>query len=180
MAVEHRQQGQADAGGAGGLADAQGQFRRVGVRRAVGVVVYIMEFGDRGVTGLEHFDVQLSGDDAELIGADFSDEAVHQVAPGPETVVGVARHFRQPGHGPLEGVGVQVRHAGQQWPAQPFGAVCLGVGLDMSQHAAGVDFKTYIMGPSTRQQCAFGKEGGHGSTSSCVICIYIYRRLPAR
>src|SRR3546814_13730853 len=84
MAVEHRQQGQADAGGAGGLADAQGQFRRVGVRRAVGVVVYIMEFGDRGVTGLEHFDVQLTGDDAELIGADFRDKAEHTVSPRSE------------------------------------------------------------------------------------------------
>ena len=126
MAVEHRQQGQADAGGTGGLADAQGQFGRVCVRLAVGVVMHVMKFRDRGITGLEHFDVQLTGDDAELLRADFSDEAIHQIAPGPETVVRIARHFRQPGHGPLEGMGVQIRHARQQRTAQPFGAICSG------------------------------------------------------
>ena len=73
----------------------------------------IMEFGHRGVTGLEHFDVQLAGNNAELFGADFSDEPVHQIAPRPETIVGVACHFGQACHRPLEGMGVQVRHARQ-------------------------------------------------------------------
>ncbi|MNL02851.1 hypothetical protein D3C87_1233720 [compost metagenome] len=137
-------------------------------------MVYVMKFRHRGVTGLEHFDVQLTGDNAELFRADFSDEAIHQVAPGPETVVRIARHFRQPGHGPLEGVGVQVRHARQQRTTQPFGAICVGIGLNMGQNAVGVDLKTYIVGPSTRQQRAFGKEGGHGSAPHRVLFVYTY------
>ena len=40
--------------------------------------------------------------------------AIHQVAPGPETVVRIAGDFRQPGHRPLERVGVQIGHARQQ------------------------------------------------------------------
>ncbi|MNI50148.1 hypothetical protein D3C73_1047930 [compost metagenome] len=111
MAVEHRQQGQADTGGAGGLADAQGQFGRVRVGVAIDVMVHVMKFRNRGVAGLEHFDVQLTGNHAKLFGADFSDEAIHQVAPGPEAVVRITRHFRQPGHRPLKGVGMQVGHA---------------------------------------------------------------------
>lgn len=174
MAVEHRQQRQADAGGNRGLADAQGKFGRVGVGRAVGVVMNVMEFGDRGVAGLEHLDVQLPGDDAELIGTDFTDESVHQVAPGPETVVGVAGHFRQPGHRPLESMGVQVWHAWQQRTRQPFGAVCVGTGLDMDQDAVGVDLKTYIIGPSIRQQRALSEEGGHGlNLGACNLYIHI-------
>jgi hypothetical protein len=98
---------------------------RPGRRTAVVVVVHVVKFRHRGVTGLEHFDVQLTGDDAELFRADFSDEAIHQVAPGPETVVGIASHFRQSRHGALEGVGVQVGHARQQRTAQPFGAICV-------------------------------------------------------
>ncbi len=174
MTVEHWQQGQADTAFAGGLADAQRQFRRIGVRLAVAVVVHVVKFGNRGVTGLEHFDVQLTGDDAELIGADFSDEAVHQIAPGPETVVGVAGHFGQSSHGALEGVRVQVGHSRQQRPAQAFGAVCAGIGVDSGQQAIGADLETYIVGPSLRQQCAFGKEGGHRSAPHRVLFVYTY------
>lgn len=174
MAVEHRQQGQANTGGTGGLADAQRQLGRVRVRLAVGVVMHVMKFRHRCVTGLEHFDVQLTGDDAELVRADFSDEAIHQIAPGPETVVRIARHFCQSGHRSLEGMGVQIRHSRQQWTAQPFGAICMGIGLDMGQNALGIDLKTYIVGPSTRQQRAFGKEGGHGSAPRRVLFVYTY------
>ena len=111
VAVQHRQQGQADAGVGGGLADAQRQFGRVGIGLALGVMVHVMEFGHRGVAGLEHLDVQLARDDAQLLGADPAHQPIHQLAPGPEAIVGVAGHFRQAGHGALEGVRVQVRHA---------------------------------------------------------------------
>jgi hypothetical protein len=107
-----------------------------------------VEFSHRGVTGLEHFDVQLTGDHAELLRADFSDEAIHQVAPGPETVVGIASHFRQSRHGALEGVGVQVGHARQQRTAQPFGAICGGIGLDwVSTPSALTSRRTWLAHP---------------------------------
>jgi len=181
VAVEHWQQGQADTAAGGGLADASGQFGGVGVGLAVAVVMHVVEFSYRGVAGLEHFDIQLAGDDFQLLGIDLAHQAVHQVAPGPEAVIGVAGHFRQPGHGPLECMGVQVGHARQQRALEPFRAVCAGVGLDLCQLAVSADFKAYMVGPAIRQQCTFGEKGGHGSsTLSFVICIYIYRRLPAR
>ncbi|MNX77980.1 hypothetical protein D3C86_1095480 [compost metagenome] len=174
VAVEHGQQRQTDAAFTRSLADAQGQFSRIGVRLTIAVVVHVMKFSDGGITGLEHFDVQLTGNHAELIRADFSDEPIHQVAPRPETVVRIAGHFSQTRHRPLEGVGVQIRHARQQRAAQPFGAVCGGIGLNLGQQAIGADLKTYIVGPSVRQQRAFGKEGGHGSAPHRVLFVYTY------
>ncbi|AHZ70185.1 hypothetical protein OU5_3106 [Pseudomonas mandelii JR-1] len=44
----------------------------------------------------------------------------------------------------------------------------------MGQNALGADLKTYIVGPSTRQQRAFGKEGGHGSEPHRVLFVYTY------
>lgn len=93
----------------------------------------------------------LAGNHAQLMRADFSDEAIHQVAPGPETVVRIACHFRQAGHRPLERMGVQVGHARQQRTTQPFRALRAGIDLDVGQQAIGTDLKTYIVGPSVRQ-----------------------------
>ncbi|MNR37805.1 hypothetical protein D3C85_1558590 [compost metagenome] len=139
-----------------------------------------MEFGDRGVAGLEHFDVQLTGDDLQLFRADLADQAIHQLAPGPEAVVRVAGHFREPGHGALEGVRVQVGHAWQQRTGQAFGVFGRGVGLDAGQQAVSADLDSDVFGPACRQQSTFGKEDGHRhGTSIVIICIYIYRRLPA-
>ncbi len=70
-----------------------------------------MEFGDGGVAVLQHFDIELHGDRMRLLGRQALHELVHQLAPGPEIVVRRGAHVGQPGHGTLEGVRVQVRHA---------------------------------------------------------------------
>src|SRR3546814_18508316 len=65
---------------------------------------------------LQHLDVELRRDSLDLLGRQPGDEAVHHLAPGPEGVVPAAAGLGmlgEPRHGALEGVAVQVRHAGQ-------------------------------------------------------------------
>ncbi|MNN65590.1 hypothetical protein D3C81_1811020 [compost metagenome] len=123
--------------------------------------MHVMEFGYRGVAGLEHFDIQLAGDDLQLLRGDLPDQAVHQVAPGPEAVVGVAGDFRQTRHGALEGMRVQVGHAGQQRAGQALGAFGRSTRLDAGHMAIAGDLDTDMAGPARRQQSAFGEVGGH-------------------
>ncbi len=151
MAVQHRQQGQANAREAGSLADLQGQLSGVGVGFAGRVLVHVMEFSDRGKTALEHFDVQLASNDAELFRADLPDQTVHQVAPGPETVVRVTCHFGQTGHGALKGMRMQIRHTRQQRPLDKLGTLRIGIDLDTGEQAIGADVETHIVGPTTGQ-----------------------------
>ena len=73
-----------------------------------------MELGDAGVAGLEHLDVDERGDRLDVLGGQHVEEAVHQLAPGPEAVLARAAPLGHPGHRPLEGVAVQVRHRRQQ------------------------------------------------------------------
>ncbi|MNF93499.1 hypothetical protein D3C84_761780 [compost metagenome] len=69
---------------------------------------------------------------------------------------------------------MQVGHARQQRPVDAFGAVGAGVGLDLGQAAIGADLESDIIGPSTRQQSAFGKEGGHSIGTSRCVYLYIH------
>ena len=110
--VEHRQQREADAGALRGAQQRERQRGIVGVGTAVGVVVQVVEFADRGVAGFEHLDVQAGGDRFELLRDEPRGEAVHQRAPAPEAVLRLAAEFGQAGEGALEGMRVQVRHAG--------------------------------------------------------------------
>ncbi|MCY1420097.1 hypothetical protein D9M71_357090 [compost metagenome] len=150
MAVQHRQQGQADAAVGCGRADASRQLGRVGVGLAGLVVVHVVELRHRGITGLGHLDVQLAGDDLKLLWADLPDQAVHQVSPGPETVVGVAGNFRQACHGALESVRVQVGHAGQQRAGQALGVFGRSARLDAGHTAIAGDLDTHMAGPARR------------------------------
>jgi len=76
-------------------------------------MVHVMEFRHRGIARFEHLDVELAGDDLQLLRRDLPDQPVHEVAPGPEAVIGVADDLGKPGHGPLERVGVHIRHTGK-------------------------------------------------------------------
>ena len=88
-------------------------LRRIIVSPARRIVVQVVKLADRGVAGLEHLGVELSRDGFDLVGGQGTHEIVHDLAPGPETVLGRAGALGQPRHGALKGVGVQVRHAGQ-------------------------------------------------------------------
>ncbi|MCY1397974.1 hypothetical protein D9M71_129980 [compost metagenome] len=138
-----------------------------------------MELGDAGVAGLEHLDIELPGDDFHLLRIEPAHQAVHQLAPGPEAVVGVARHLGKAGHGALEGMGVQVGHARQHRPLEAFGAFSAGIGQHLFDQAVGTNLEADIARPALRQQGAFGEESRHDEAPvvGCFICIYIYRRL---
>ena len=116
--VQHRQQGQADAGFARGGDQRARHRRRVGVRAAVGRVVQVVELADRGVAGFEHLDVQLRGDGLQRVGVEARGEAVHRLAPGPERVLRVGLALGQARHRALERVRMQVGDAGHD-PAAP-------------------------------------------------------------
>ena len=92
--VQHRQQRQADAGLAGGVGQRPRQLERVGVRRAVGVVLQVVELADLRVAAAQQLDVQLRRDRAQLLRRDAQRDAVHAVAPRPEVVVRTRRAAR--------------------------------------------------------------------------------------
>ena len=92
----------------------QGPAHLVGVvvRRAVGLVVEVVELGDPGEARLEHLHVGVGRDRLEVVRGQALDEAIHLLAPGPERIAFAAAALRQPCHGALEGVAVQVGEAG--------------------------------------------------------------------
>ena len=167
--IEHRQQRKPDAGAPGRPQQRQRQRRVVGIRPAIGGVVQVVELADGGVAGFQHLDVQTERDGLELVRGQARSEAVHQRAPGPETVVlsgagstGTTRStrsarptakFGQAGHGALEGVRMQVRHAGQQWAAGA-GRVWrrLHTGAHLRQPAGIVPAQQHVAGPAGGQQ----------------------------
>ena len=111
--VQHRQQGDADAGIARG--EQQRLRHCIGLRigRAIRPVVQVVEFADRGVTGFEHLHVQLRGNGVQQVGIEARGHRVHGFAPGPERIRGIGLAFGQAGHRPLEGMRMQVGDAGQ-------------------------------------------------------------------
>ena len=96
-AVERGHQRDGDARGA----------RRIEMRQQhLAGVMHIVEFRDRGVTVLQHLDVELQRDRFRLRRGQALDEAVHELAPGPEVVLRRDAHLGEPGHRALEGVRV--------------------------------------------------------------------------
>ena len=98
----------------GGCRDARGHLGDVGIGLPVRVVVEVVELADAREAGLQHLDIELGGDRLDLLGRHRQREAVHHLAPGPEAVGAGAARFGQARHAALEGVAVQIGHAGQQ------------------------------------------------------------------
>jgi hypothetical protein len=160
MAIEHGQQGQADAGAPGRNDDAMRELRRIGIARTVRRVVQIMELGDRRVAVQQAFNVELCRDRCHIVGCQDRDEAVHHLAPAPEIVACRAAVFRQARHGALEGVAVEVRHARHDEAGHGFGAFRRSrrdrddgaIGCDVDQH---IRFDAEAAGRG--DQCCLGK-----------------------
>ena len=74
--------------------DALGHLARSGIGRAVGRVMQIMEFADRGKAGLQHLDIERRGDRLDIVGRQRQRETIHRLAPGPE-IVGVGPRVRR-------------------------------------------------------------------------------------
>ena len=119
--VDDRQQGQRDARFQRRLVDRQRHRRRLVVCPAVGLMVQVVELDHRGVAALEQLDLELGRDRALLLGRDPLRERVHRVAPAPEARLVGAQPLGQPGQRALEGVAVQVDHAGDDDAVDPLG-----------------------------------------------------------
>ncbi len=104
-----------------------------------------MEFGDGGVAAAQHLDVQVMRDHLRLIGRQALDEAVHELAPRPEVVVGRAAHLREPGQRALEGMRVQVRHPGQHRTGKRLQAARPALDRD---EVAVLDRKQHVLRPA--------------------------------
>ena len=111
LGVEHRQQRQPDAGRGGRRRDALGRLGDVAVRAPVRPVVQVVELADRGEAGFQHLDEGEGGDRLDVVGREPVEEAVHDLAPGPEAVGRRPAALGQARHAALEGVAVQVRQA---------------------------------------------------------------------
>ena len=74
-------------------------------------MVQVVELADRGEAGLQHLDEGEGGDRLDVVGREPVEEAVHDLAPGPEAVGGGPAALGQARHAALEGVAVQVRQA---------------------------------------------------------------------
>ena len=79
------------------------------IRRPIGRVVKVVELGDGGEPCLQHLDIELRGDRLDVVRRHHQRKAIHGLAPGPERVGLPAPDFGEAGHGPLEGVAMQVR-----------------------------------------------------------------------
>ena len=157
--VQHRQQGQADAGVACGAQQALGQRGVVGIGLAVQVVVHVMKFAHRRVPGFQHFDVEPAGDGFELQGRDAVGKLVHQRAPAPEAVLRFAAVFGEATESTLKGVRMQIGHTGDDGAAHGLcRAIGFALGLHKRESTLGVPLHQDILGPAAGQQDIAGKQ----------------------
>ena len=114
LRVEDRQQRQAHAGLLRRGRDATGEFRDVGIGTAVGIVMQVVELGERGEPAFQHLHHGEGRDRLDIVRREGSEEAVHHLPPGPEAVAFRPARFGKPRHAALEGMAVQVRQARQR------------------------------------------------------------------
>ena len=179
VCIEDRHEGQADARFARRGDDSPGHFCAIGVGRAVLRVMEIVEFGDGGVAGLQHFDIELSGYRLDIVRRHHQREAVHGLAPGPERVRARAPGLGETSHRPLKGVAVQVRESGNEDRMPLVALGCGDAGLDGSD-PSGLDREPDVRGPAGGGQRAFGMNdsqaslrSGRGFLAFGPICIAI-------
>ena len=123
-------------------------------------MVEVVELGDGGEAGLQHLHVELGGDGLDVLGREPVEEAVHDLAPGPEAVGGGPTDLGQAGHAALERVAVQVGHAGERNPGAAVGTGGGRIG-DHGRDLAAAEADPHASGPAIRQQCHVEEEVGH-------------------
>ena len=173
MGVEHRKMRKADASRFRSVQNAQRHFSRVCMRRAIGGVVQIVEFGDMAETALQHLHIELGGDRLDVVGVHEADSAVHFFPPCPEAVIAAAGHFGKACHGALEGVGMQVGNRRNQRPGNTFVAIADRlIGLDRDDLACLIKRNGDVLRPAGRQKRMVGEEPVDGK--SCHVAIFLY------
>ena len=167
--VEHRQQRDRDPDPPRGADDTLGHLRQIAIGGAVAVVVEIVELAHRGVAGLEHLDGELGGDRLDVVRGQAADEVVHHLAPGPEAVLTQPGAFGEPGHRALEGVAVQVGHAGNCDAGQDSGPL---PGRNSGDRAMVIDRDPTRREPALAAQHRLeAMLGGHFAQSSMAASI---------
>ena len=94
----------------GRLGDGERHRVRLVVRRAVRLVVHVVELADRAVAGGGHLAIDAPGHVAHSGGIEPAGELVHALAPAPEVVVRAAGPLAAPAQVALERVRVHVGH----------------------------------------------------------------------
>ncbi len=139
----------------------------VGIGRARRIVMEIMKLADAREAGLEHLGIGLRGDRRDILGRQPVEEAVHDLAPAPEIVVGTAATLRKSSHAALEAVAVDVAEAGQAG-AMPFvGAIRCNARFDRSDPPVR-DTQPHALFPAVADPCAFEPERNHHPSSYYV------------
>ncbi len=118
------------------------------IGRPIGRVVKVMEFGDGGEPCLQHLDIELRGDRLDVVRRHRERKAIHGLAPCPERV-GPRPDFRKTGHGPLEGVAMQVRRGRRHDGVPLVSFPRCGAALDRDDHAV-LDRHTHVGLPAVR------------------------------
>ena len=110
MAIVDGQKRQADTGRRRGRGDARRKLAGIVISGAARLVMQVVELGNGGEAGLEHFHEREGSNRLNLVRRQDVEEAVHDRTPGPEAVApGRSAPLGKAGHRALEGVAVQVR-----------------------------------------------------------------------
>ena len=133
-------------------------FGRVVVRHAVGAMMKIMEFANRGITALQHIDIELSRNGLYVRRRQLRNETIHRLPPGPEIVSAGSRRFGEPGDRPLKSMGVQVRHAGQHRPGSPLEIIAAFYRAYIGDQSIRIEDNGHIACPTTGQKQLFAIE----------------------
>ena len=100
-------------------------------------MVQVVELADGGEARFQHLHVGPGGDRLDVVGRHAREEAVHDLAPGPEAVVLRPAPLGEARHGALEGMAVHVGDAGHGDAREPLRSRRgRGAGLDGRDPAA--------------------------------------------
>lgn len=125
----------------------------------------IVEFTNLGVASLQHLHVQLACDGEQVVRPNLAGKRVHDFAPGPETVGGIAAALGKARHGTLECMGVEVGHAGNNPATETVRS--LRAGCRAPQELPCIHLEVRVLLPTTCEPGIARVKGatGHASVS---------------
>ena len=181
MGVEDRQQRQRNAGRGGGRRDPLGHLGDVGVGLSVAVVVQIVELANAAEAGFQHLDIELGGDRLDLFGRHRQREAVHHLAPAPETVGRRPARLGEPGHAALERVAVQVGHRRNDDRVALVTRLRAAIPASTPMMSALVDRDADVATPSRRQAALRQRRSSSSHLQTGLHCVSdMYIHNPSR
>ena len=125
--IQGRQQGQTNPSLLCRVNQGQRHRRGIGIGFAIRLMVQVVKLAHVRVTGLEHLDIQLGRNGAQIIRADFAGKRIHDFTPGPETVRRITPTLCKTGHRALERMRMQIRHTRYHPLPKRFRAIHLGI-----------------------------------------------------